>query len=194
MPENNSEVKLDSIAFFDQFVSGDDQASDMLFHRYFHQLQARIQQRINPKLQSRVDADDILQSTYRTFFVHARNQDYVIERSGDLWKLLFAIARNKLSHQIERHTASKRDIQRETSSQEKPVEELSDSSSEMISGLLLDVLQSFLQKIDERDQLIMTSRMQGESTLEIAQQLNTTDRTVRRRLAVLQQQLTEHLA
>ena len=73
------------------------------------------------------------------------------------------------------------------------MEELSDASSEMISSLPMDVLQSFLKNIDERDQLIITSRMQGESTLVIAQQLNTTDRTVRRRLAVLQQQLTEHI-
>ena len=95
------------------YQDGQSEAATAIFDRYVARLIALARARIAPKLKKRVDPEDVVQSAYRSFFVHAKNQEYQLIRSGDLWRLLASTTLNKLYGQIEKHTAAKRNIDRE---------------------------------------------------------------------------------
>ena len=71
---------------------GESHAASIVFDRYVERLIALVRQRIGPKLARRIDAEDVVQSTYRSFFAHAENEEYQVAKSGDLWRLLASIA------------------------------------------------------------------------------------------------------
>ncbi len=49
-----------------------------------------------PDLAGRVDADDIVQSVFRTFFRRVAKGDYEVPDGEELWKLFLVIALNKV--------------------------------------------------------------------------------------------------
>src|SRR5437764_13076621 len=92
--------------------AGDEGAAATLFHRYAERLLALARGRLSGRLARHVDAEDVLQSAYRSFFSGARDGRFVLHRSGDLWRLLVAITLHKLQRQVERHTTAKRALSR----------------------------------------------------------------------------------
>jgi RNA polymerase sigma-70 factor (ECF subfamily) len=95
------------------YQAGESDAADLIFRRYVGRMVALARSRMSARLRQRVDPDDIVQSAYRSFFVHARTEEYVLRRSGDLWRLLASITLHKLYGQAERHTAARRSVARE---------------------------------------------------------------------------------
>jgi len=96
-----------------RYRDGEDDAAAEMFSRYVKRLISLVRKRVSGKLQRRIDPEDVIQSAYRSFFVSARDDRYVLSRAGDLWRLLAAIALNKLHRQVERHTAQRRNISSE---------------------------------------------------------------------------------
>jgi hypothetical protein len=91
---------------------GDQQAAAALVERFTERLLALTRGQLSEKLARRVDPEDVVQSAYRSFFAGARDDRYVLQRSGDLWHLLAAITLHKLHHQVARHTAGRRSVER----------------------------------------------------------------------------------
>src|SRR5947208_2188580 len=89
---------------------GDQAAAEELFRRYAERLLGLVRTRLSARLARHVDPEDVVQSAYRSFFSGARAGRYVLQRSGDLWRLLVAITLHKLQQQVEHHTAEKRDF------------------------------------------------------------------------------------
>src|SRR5687768_8087141 len=56
------------IAFAERLRSGEDEAARELLDRYSAQLVALARRRLGARLALKVDADDVLQSVFRTFF------------------------------------------------------------------------------------------------------------------------------
>ena len=104
MSDQNSQELLE------RFRAGEAAAASEIFDRYVHRLLRLVKARISPPLGRRIDPDDVLQSAYRSFFLHARDGEFKLQNAGDLWRLLAAIALHKLQHQVERHTAGRRNI------------------------------------------------------------------------------------
>ena len=143
--------------------------------------------RLSKKLNRRVDADDIVQSAYRTFFVHARNGDYVLKRAGDLWRLLAKITLHKLYGQVQLHTALKRDIQREENvdfvvgapspADMIDIEPSPDEVAEVIEQVRLAMDE---MSLDQR--AVLELRLAGATIEQIANAVRRSERTVRRLL------------
>ena len=95
MMENDTSFQL-----FDRFRQGDEQAAALLFDRYVSRLTALARSRMSAHLERRVAAEDVVQSVYGSFFVRAREGQYALEQSGDLWRLLAAITLNKVYRQV----------------------------------------------------------------------------------------------
>ena len=93
-----------------RYRAGDSRAANEIFDRYLRRLIELARKRISSKVARRIDPEDIVQSAYRSFFVHARDGDFVLQRANDLWRLLAGITLNKLHGQVERHTAQRREI------------------------------------------------------------------------------------
>jgi RNA polymerase sigma-70 factor (ECF subfamily) len=177
---------------------GDAQAADELFRRYAGRLLALAQSRLSEKLALRVDAEDVVQSVYRSFFAHARAGRYVFERSGDLWKLLVAITLHKVRGQAEFHTANKRSMEREQPSVDgtadwegMPMQALTRQPTPLEAAALADELEQVMRRLDPAQRRMFEMRLQGYSLEEIAAECDCSVRTVKRGLSQIRQELEE---
>jgi DNA-directed RNA polymerase specialized sigma24 family protein/predicted Ser/Thr protein kinase len=174
---------------------GDDAAATAAFDRYVQRLIALVRGRISPRLGRRIDAEDVVQSAYRSFFVHAANEEYAWSRAGDLWRLLAKIALHKLFGQIDRHTAARRAIHRENGDVE--LRDVTPSGTEPSPGqavALAELLHLFHAALASEEQQVLTARLRGESAEEIAVAIRKSPRTVRRTLADLERRLERQLS
>ena len=189
-----------SIQLLARWQDGDEQAADEIFQRYLQRLIAMARQRISEKLQRRIDAEDVVQSAYRSFFRQAKKDDrYVLEKSGDLWRLLAGITIKKLKGQIEFHQAKKRSIGNEgsilmagNSARLHPAAVARDPSIEEALALT-EELEQLLSDIDPIHREILELRLQGQDIEEIAETVDRSQRTVRRVLRDVTNNLSERL-
>ena len=181
---------------FDRFRDGDSRAAREVFDRYVSRLLSLVRHRISSKLQQRVDAEDIVQSAMRSFFVRAANDDYVLQRAGDLWRLLAAITLSKLRRQVEVHTAAKRDVSTEASGIDSSDYLLAIANREPQPDeevALLDELTQVLQAIEPTEREALQLRLAGETIESIALTMGRSQRTVRRLLQTSRQMLEQRL-
>ena len=170
---------------------GDDTAANEIVDRYAQRLISLTRQRLSSKLAQRIDAEDVLQSAYRSFFAHARNDEFVLRRAGDLWRLLAAITLNKLGRQVEHNTAQKRDMGRDIAFEivSPPTEEPSIEDSVATT----EILETVMQALEPPQRQVLEMRLQGSTTEEIADAIGRSQRTVRRWLEGLRGELEARL-
>ncbi len=138
-----------------------------------------------PALRRRLDPEDSVHSAYRSFFVRARGGGFVLERSGDLWKLLVTITLNKLRRQIVHHRWQKRAIQRDRSLDDLVSLEMDDIAagpSPLEALAAADELESFMTKLSPLERRVLELRLQERRWDEIAAATGRSERTVRRAL------------
>jgi RNA polymerase sigma-70 factor (ECF subfamily) len=174
---------------------GDHQAEEELFSRYTTQLVALARSRLSPKLAGRVDAEDVVQSAYRSFFLAADR--FVIQRSGDLWRLLAKITLRKLYRQAGRHTALRRNVSRETSLGATtgitgvPFEVLAREPSPEEAVAVIDELEQVMRGLSPLHRRMVELRLQGYQLKEIAAQTDRSERLIRYVLTQVRNRLTE---
>ncbi len=93
-----------------QFREGNQDAATRIYLRYAHRLRALAQARCCERLAQRVEADDIVQSVFRTFFRRVTRGCYDVPDGEELWKLFLVIALNKIRDERSFHFAAKRDV------------------------------------------------------------------------------------
>lgn len=168
--------------------TGRDSAVAQVVDRYTERLLAVAGRQIGRKLARRIDAEDILQSTYRSFFRRTSKGEYELDSESDLWRLLVTITLNKVRRQAKFHTAARRDMLREHSAAATSapaamnprhgMEKVQPPPSEV--AVLNEEMELFLGGLRPRDRAIVTLRLEGYSTKEIATQLSRAERSVRR--------------
>jgi RNA polymerase sigma-70 factor (ECF subfamily) len=189
----------DALELLARFRQGDQYAADALFHRYVGRLTALAQKRLSERLARRVDADDIVQSAYRSFFLHARDGAYTLQESGDMWRLLVAITLNKLRRQVERNTAGKRAMSHEQhfdadgSVALRPEAVASDPTPEEALSVVEEV-EALMEGLTPIQCQMLELRLQGHTVDEIAEQVNRSERGVRRLLDKVKEKLHQRLA
>jgi RNA polymerase sigma factor (sigma-70 family) len=167
----------------DQFLAGKGEAAAAIFDRYVERLLALARTRISAKLRRRVDPEDVVQSAYRSFFLHAQNREYQLDRSGDLWRLLASTTLNKLHGQIEKQTAAKRSINREAA-EDVALAELA-AREPTIADLIAvaEQLTLIMNGLSADERFVLTSTIHGQDPGEIAKAIGKSERTVRRLVA-----------
>jgi RNA polymerase sigma factor (sigma-70 family) len=187
-PYKNGIVVADSSAqLVERYRQGDPQAADELFARYVERLTEMVRWQLAPMLRRRIDPEDAVHSAYRSFFVRARNGRFVLERSGDLWKLLVTITLNKLRRQIVHHRAQKRAVQRDRPLDESILlGEIAGGPSPLEALAAADELESFMVRLNPLERHILELRLQEKRWNEIAAATGRSERTVRRALERIQ--------
>jgi RNA polymerase sigma-70 factor (ECF subfamily) len=161
----------------------DPQAASVVFRRYAERLAAVARARLGERLQAKVDADDVLQSAYRTFFRRHAAGEFDLDGWDGLWALLTVLTIRKCGRWREHFHAAIRDVRREVST---------DAASESAPALqpesrepapdeaacLEETVQSLLRGLGTRDRDIVSLRLQGYSALEVAAELRLPQRTV----------------
>jgi RNA polymerase sigma-70 factor (ECF subfamily) len=172
--------------------SGD--AATELYLRYARRLRALTRARCSARLSRLIDADDIVQSIFGSFFRGAGQGLYNVPAGEDLWRLLVVIALNKIRSKANYFLAAKRDARLTVSKDEIDALQPSDSvgTREDLAFLELSV-QEALEKLPPLHRLVITLRVEGHEVAEIARQTDRSHRTVERILQQTRQRLTELL-
>jgi RNA polymerase sigma-70 factor (ECF subfamily) len=175
--------------------AGDQDAARVLFDSYVERLLPLARRRISQRLASRVDAEDIVQSVFRTFFARLKDDQFEINSQDDLFRLLVRITVHKTLRQIAHHRAAKRNPGQEMgqsdSAHEQLLQLLTSEPTPEATVSFLDQLEHFMQQMPDSDRKILELRMEGYSTDEIAQKTGSYDRKIRRVLERIRD-LAEH--
>jgi RNA polymerase sigma factor (sigma-70 family) len=173
----------------------DEAAAEELFRRYAGRLTALARSRLAQALASRVDAEDVVQSAYRSFFLLARDGEVSLRQTGDLWRLLVRITLRKVYRSARRHRADCRSVEREQPQLEKmDATVLSREPTPAEAAALIDELRGVLTPLDAVQRRIVEMRLQGHDVEVIAAEVRRSTRTVRRVLAAFGEELQRRLS
>lgn len=176
-----------------EWEAGSEPAAAEIVARYGRRLLALVRERLSPALDRRFDEEDVVQSTFRSFFVRARDGRFACDELGDLWRLLAAIAVNKLRRSVATHVAEKRSVRGTRS--------LADVSgfgpvgrepSVSTLAVLADELNALA--VDDDERRVLEARMSGATNAEIAAELGCAERTVRRIVERIRDRATSRIA
>lgn len=165
--------------------TGSESAASELFNRYVARLMGVARRRIGERMNSRLDPEDVVQSVFRTFFTRLKEDQFEIVDDDDLSKLLVRITLHKTLRQIAFHRAARRDpnqeaAQGDSSSRLAILQVMGKEPTPITVLTFMDQLDHFLARLSPEDQQILTLRLKGHSTDEIATHLKSYDRKVRR--------------
>ena len=146
------------------------------------------------QLRQKIDAEDVLQSVFKSFFI--RHADGQFEPTGwdSLWTLLSVIAVRKCCKHWKFYQADRRDIGREA-----PIEDGSSAAWEPFDReptpdeavAVADTVEQVMRGLDTRGREILSLRLQGRLVEEIAGDVGCAERTVRRVLDRVKGRLQE---
>ncbi len=182
-PESNRRL-------LDAWHTGDESAATVLFDRYVARLTALVRARLSRRLARRVDAEDIVLSAFRSFFVAAGDGRVAAPDSDDLWPLLVVLTLRKLARQAERHQSQRQTIRRETEADfQLLAAAISGDPAPEQAVVLEEELDQILGRLPKGDRDIVSLRLQGRTPSGIAAELGCTDRTVRRAMERVRQEI-----
>lgn len=177
--------------------AGDELAATELFQRYASRLIALARSQLPAQLAQRVDAEDVVQSVYRSFFIDAKNDRFSFERGGDLWQLLVAITFHKLHDHIKWHRRGKRSVEREQrfgseDSLQGLQAHLGKHDPSPVEALaLLEMVEQVMRRLRPVSRRILELRLQGYNLEEIALATHRSQRSVIRALNEIKSLLEE---
>ena len=169
------------------FKQSDDTAIGEFWKEHEIRLKRIAARYISVPLKQRFDEQDIAQSAFRSFARQMHEHDFDFENRNDVANLLFAIAANKAKEKARYHLRQKRGIDQEVYiSHLANLDRTEPTPDEQFAfNEILELIGDF----PEDEQKIIQLRMDGYSQKDIATQLRCSERTVRRKLKVIQKQL-----
>jgi RNA polymerase sigma-70 factor (ECF subfamily) len=171
--------------FFARLKAGDSSAPREMFQRFTHQLVALARKRFGPPIVYKVDPEDIVQSTWKSFFSRYGDGNLELDGWNSLWGLLTLITLRKCDERNAYHRAACRDPAREVpppASDEVGhwLDALSREPTPDEAALLSETVEQLLADLDEDERPIVELSLQGHTTQEISERLDYPERTVRR--------------
>lgn len=165
----------------DRLQAGDEEAAAEVYHRYVNRLTALARSRLSQRLAARLDADDVVMSAYRSFFVRARAGAFALGAGDDLWRLLVEITLHKLYRQAAHHSAKKRSVARDAEQPDgRPQRAAAPEPTADVAVAAAEELALAMRDLSANARAALELRLQGHDLNEIARQLGCSERTVRR--------------
>ncbi len=158
-----------------------------LVERYTRRLLGLARKQLPDRVRARVDAEDVVQSVYRSFFQRLGDGEFAFQDSHDVWQLLAAITFRKARNAVRYHTQERRDVRRDL-----PLAPPADASAAPGDvpdpgprdlDVLFESLEELLAGLPETHRTIVVARLEGYGIEEIAQRVQRTRHTVTRVLA-----------
>ena len=181
-PEETSSLERTSDgSLLRRFQRGQHDASTELYLRYVERLLALVVKQSSKDLARRVDAEEIVQSVFRTFFRRAAHGHYTVPDGEETWKLLLVIALNKVRAAGAFHRASKRDVRQTVGGEafEHAIES-EQCRDEGALAVLRMVIDELLGGIPAANRQMIELRIEGYEVAEIAENVQRSKRTVER--------------
>jgi RNA polymerase sigma factor (sigma-70 family) len=176
----------DSFAeFIRRIRAGDNQAARELVERYEPVIRREVRLRLrDQRLASRFDWTDVCQSVMASFFVRAAAGQYELEQPDQLLRLLVVMTRNKVTKQVRRNSADRRDYRRlEARDPAYLAGRLAEvpNPSRLVAGR--ELLEELRRRLSEEERRLADLRADGCEWAEIAAELGGTPQARRKQLA-----------
>lgn len=172
------------------YRAGDEDAARSLYTKYARRLAGLARRYCTPAYAGRFDADDVVQSVFRTFFHGVRRRAYDVPPQGEIWNLLTVLALNKIRSLVGHHRAERRAVH-QTWSGTNLDQHTSPASAESADVFLRMVLNEQLDGMPESNRAIVRLRMDGYEIEEIVTRTGRSRRTVERVLQDFRTQLAQ---
>ena len=164
------------------------------FDRYANRLVELAKSRLPLKIRPRVDAADIVQSAFFSFFSRHRDGRFMFNESEDIWRLLAAITYRKVQKKINYHKRKRRDVNAESnaSSDGKAQRELNSPTASSLA-VFNETYLRIANRLPKKHQQVLQMRIEGFSAEEISGRLGVSVRTVNRGLHLIRKIATDSL-
>ena len=181
--------------------AGDDTAAALVFERFARRLLGLARTRLGKAIRQKVDAEDVLQSVFKSFFHRHADGQYVVANWDSLWGILAVITLRKCGRQVRHFRAARRDIRREESPPAAARKEqitqwqaLTREPTPEEVAQFLELVEGLMRGLDNRERQMLVLHLQGYTAPEISAQVGRTERTVHRLLAMVRQRLERERA
>jgi RNA polymerase sigma-70 factor (ECF subfamily) len=171
-----------------RFRSGEDDAATALYLRYSQRIRRLAESQLGSDLSGRVDAEDVVQSVFRTFFRRSLKGGYDIPEGEELWKLFLVISLNKIRSTASFHRSTKRSVQNTSGLGERDVATNAHQEQQSYDTLRM-VVDDLLADLPETQREIVVMRINGFEVNDISEKLKRAKRTVERVLQNFRQRL-----
>ena len=161
-------------------------AARHVFERFVTRLIRLASDRMGMKLQRKLDAEDVVQSVFKTFFRRYPGDEFHFVDWNGLWALLAAITIHKCGHRTAQFQAARRDVASEEP--EGPLSAGRFLAWNVISRepdpsqvlMFIETVDELMARLDARENEILTMALKGSDPVEIAKKVKRSVRTVRR--------------
>ena len=166
--------------------AGDQDAATALFRRFTGRLIALAGARLDARTRGKVDPEDVVQSTYRSFFARAEAGQFDVATWDELWGLLAVITMRKCTNRARYFRAGRRDARAEVApgpGAEGPdalILAIDREPTPSEAAILAETVEQLLRGLDPEDRAIVELSLQGYTTPENGARLGFAERTVRR--------------
>jgi RNA polymerase sigma-70 factor (ECF subfamily) len=179
-------------ALVERYRQGDEEAAALLYYRYAGRLRAVARSQCPADLTVRVDAEDIVQTAFSSFFRRIAEGKYRSSGEG-VWKLLVLITLHKARSVGGYHRARKRDVRATDRGSGLLARAALHGYDEQAATDLRLLLADVLERLPELQRRVAELRLQGFEVNEIVEQLGLSKRSVERALQGLRRHLQHHL-
>jgi RNA polymerase sigma-70 factor (ECF subfamily) len=178
-----------SAAWVRRLAAGDEEIVREFWDRYAASLQRLAQSRMSPALQTRLGPEDVLVSVCRTFFRRARQGEFDVPGTDQLWRLLCGITLTKVRQHARFHYAERRTPKREAPIGDESGDVAHDGRRRRPPEPTPAEIAEFAEEMQRRfgaltdeEQALVQYRLEGLTQVEIAEKRQCSERTVRRLL------------
>jgi RNA polymerase sigma-70 factor (ECF subfamily) len=173
--------------------TGDQTAAALVVEHYAHRLVALARSHLDRRILPKEDAEDVLQSVFKSFFHRCRGGQFRLDRREDLWALLVTLTLHKCGHHADHFWAARRDVRREVVSPADASgsawERYAREPTPEEAALLTETVERLLDGLEAHQRAIVTLTLEGATVAQVAARLNTTQRTVQRVLRGVRERL-----
>jgi RNA polymerase sigma factor (sigma-70 family) len=171
--------------------AGDPDAATWVWQECYPRLSQVAQRRLSRHLVS-ADGEDVAASAMRTFYRRlSLGQFKAIADLHELWALLTTLTVRKANDLRKREFAGKRDSQRTTRDHDLLTGLPTGAPTAEMLGHFSETLERLLDPLEVGQRDVVLLRLQGMRNEEIAQQLQVSQRTVERWIAIVRKQWRE---
>jgi RNA polymerase sigma-70 factor (ECF subfamily) len=192
-PEHQDLSMVSDASLLRRLRLGNEDAATQLYLRYAQRLHALARAQSSPELARRIDAEEIVQSVFGSFFRVAGSGHYDVPDGEELWKLFLVIALNKIRAKGAFHRAAKRDVRRTASSEFLDSRALAEPHDTAALAFLQLSVDEELAALSPAQRQMVTLRVDGYEVAEIARQTGRSKRTVERLLQAARKKLAHLL-
>lgn len=167
-----------------------DEDLNRLFETYLPKLIRLADHRISTRVQAKFGADDVAATVCRSVFRRFKDGKFRFDDDAEFWRLLVTVTKRKISNKVRHFSTQSRSV----------ADEMSETASYIIASpepgpseviAFEESLQIVVNSLEPAERDVLLLRVQGCEHHEIAERLNVSERTIRRKMEGIKRSLNE---